>query len=115
MKLGVFDRLILLSVLPREGDLISLRVVLDLQTALGFTEAEHKRLQFKKGKDGETLWRRAADRKREFKLGEKAQEIILGRFKELEEQKKLLVDHVPIYERFLKLPKEPAALRAVEG
>ena len=115
MKLGVFDRLILLSVLPREGDFVSIRVVRDLQYALSFSDAERKKLQFKTEKDGQTLWRRAADKGVNIKIGETAREIILGRFKELDEQKKLIVDHVPIYERFLKLPKVPAALRAAEG
>ena len=114
MKLGVFDRLVLLSVLPREGDLVSLRVVRDLQSVLSFTEAEHKKLQFFE-KDGQTHWVREADKSVNVEFGEKAREIILGRFKELDEQKKLLVDHLPIYERFLELADEPAALRAVEG
>jgi len=45
MKLGVGDRLILLSILPREGDITTLKIVRELRENLSFDEAEHKELQ----------------------------------------------------------------------
>lgn len=46
MELKTFDRLILLNILPKEGDVISLRVIRKLRDDLGFTEAEIKALEF---------------------------------------------------------------------
>ena len=51
MELTVGERLILLSVLPEEGDFTTLKVVKDMRMNLSFTEEEHKEYKFRSGGD----------------------------------------------------------------
>lgn len=101
MELKVFERLILLNTLPKEGDFLTLKIIRDLKGDLSFSEEEHKALQFKQ-EDGKMLWQAEADKPKEITIGEKAKEIIRNRLKELNEQKKLKEEHLPIYEKFVE-------------
>ena len=47
MKLSVFERLILLNVMPKEGDFTTLKIIRNLQEALSFSEEELKVLDVK--------------------------------------------------------------------
>lgn len=97
----MFERIILLNVLPREGDFTTLKIIRKLREDLSFSEEEHKALQFKQ-EDGKVLWVAEADIAKPVEIGEKAKEIIRNRFKELSEQKKLKEEHLPLYERFVE-------------
>ena len=100
MELSVFERILLLNILPREGDFKTLKVVRKLQDDTGFSEDELKALQFKQ--DGaRTEWRREADIPKEVPIGEFAHQIIVERLKEIDKQKKLALEHLPFYERFI--------------
>lgn len=100
MELKAMDRLILLSVLPREGDFTTLRIVQDLRMALSFSEEENKKLQFHR--DGDRMvWSIEADASRDIPIGEKAHDIIVDSFKRLDSAKKLQVEQMEMYERFV--------------
>jgi hypothetical protein len=98
LKLNTFDRLVLLNILPREGDITILKIVRKLRENLSFSEAEHKALQFKQ-EDGQIKWRTEADSPKDVFLGEKATDIIVETLKSLSAQKKLLEEHLPLYEK----------------
>ena len=99
MKLSVGDRLILLGVIPREGDYTTLKIVRDMRDELSFTEEEHKKLNFRQ--DGEMMvWEEELEDK-EINFGEKATDIIVDAFKKLNDQKKLRIEHMELYEKFV--------------
>ena len=99
MKLSVGDRLILLGVIPREGDFTTLKIIRDMKDELSFTEEEHKKLNFRQ--DGEMMvWEEELEDK-EINFGEKATDIIVNAFKKLNEQKKLRIEHMELYEKFV--------------
>ncbi len=101
MELKTFDRILLLNILPREGDITSLRIIRKLREDLSFSEEEHKVLEFKQ--DGERIqWKTEADRPKTVDIGDKAKEIIRNRLKELSDQKKLTEEHLPLYEKFVE-------------
>ena len=108
MELKVFERLILLNVLPREGDLTALKLIRKLREELSFSEEEHKALQFSPinpetgEKDGLMHWLLAGDKPKEVTIGEKANDIIVEAFKRLNKEKKLKEEHIPVYELFVK-------------
>jgi len=107
MLLSVPERLLLLNVLSRaEGNLVTLRVVRDLQTLVGFDEDELKALDFQW--DGEmTRWNPAADVEREFAISPTTQKTVAGVFKRLDAKEQLTMQHLPVYEKFLEdSPKE---------
>lgn len=47
VKLQVAERINLLSILPREGDFLTLKIVRQLRESLSFKDAEHDKLKFK--------------------------------------------------------------------
>ena len=99
MKLSVLDRLVLLNVLPKEGEITTLKVIRKLKDDLSFSEEEHKVLKFRQ--EGENLaWDELPDR--EIEIGEKATDVIVNAFKNLSKQGKLHVDYVEMYDRFVK-------------
>ncbi len=99
MELGVFDRLLLLNILPREGDFTTLKIVRTMREDLSFTEEEHKALNFQQD-ELEVKWNQgAADR--DISIGEKATDIIVGVLKQLNADKKLTEQHMSLYEKFM--------------
>ncbi len=102
MQLTTFERLILLNILPGEGDITTLRILRDLKASLSFSEDEHKALEFRKAEDGRLEWKTDADKVVEMEIGVVAQSLIKKRLMELNEQKKLRQEHIPIYERFVE-------------
>ena len=100
MKLGVFDRLILLNILPKEGDFTTLKIVRKLREDLSFSEEEHKALQFVQ-EEANVQWKREADIPKPIAIGEKAKDVIVGVLKELDKDKKLTEQHYALYEKFI--------------
>ena len=101
MKLGVFDRLILLNILPREGNFVALKIVRKMLEDLSFSEEEHKALEFKEGDNGQVLWKSEADKPKNISIGEKATDIIVEVLKKLNGDKKLQDQHYSLYEKFI--------------
>ena len=102
MKLSVLDRLSLLSLLPKEGDFTTLRIVRELRERLSFTEEEHRELDFRQTATGETEWKAAADPEREFEFSPLEVSIITEALKKADKAKKLTLDHMSVYEKFME-------------
>lgn len=116
MELSVYERLILLNILPKEGDITTLRIVRTLRENLSFTESEHKVLCFKNpgetyidnnGQEravpiGQVVWNQAAAIPTDIAIGEKAFDIIVAALKRLNSERRLHESHLDLYERFVK-------------
>ena len=101
MKLNVFERLILLQVLPKEGNFVTLKIMRDLRMALAPSQEEINEFEIKQ--EGEqVLWNTKGKEEREIKIGEKATDIIIESLKKLNEEKKLTDQHFSLYEKFVK-------------
>ena len=99
MELSVLDRLVLLNVIPREGDITTLKIVRKLNDELSFSEEEHKQLLFRN--EGDSLhWNEIPPK--EIEIGEKATDVIVEAFKKLNKQGKLHMDYLDLYERFVE-------------
>ena len=101
MKLEVFERLILLNILPKEGDFTTLKIIHDLKDSLSFTEEEHKELKFEHGTNNDIRWNIDADISKEIEIGDVAKNIIRETLEKLNKEKKLTEQHIPIYEKFV--------------
>jgi len=101
MKLGVYERLILLNILPQTGDFLSIKIIHELKQNLSFTEAEHKELNFEHGNGNELRWAEEADKPKEIEIGDVAMSIIRETLEKLSKEKKLTEQHLAIYERFV--------------
>lgn len=100
MELGVGDRIVLLSILPSEGDLSTVRIVHDLKQALSFSEEEHKSLNITVEGDKVT-WGTGADGAKEIPIGPRAHVLIGDALKGLDEEKKITEDHLGLWEKFV--------------
>jgi len=101
MELNVFDRLILLNIMPKEGDFTTLKIVRKLREDLSFSEDEHKALEFKQD-NGNVQWKQDGDIPKEVPIGEKASDVIAEVLKKLDKEKKLQEGHYNLYERFVE-------------
>ena len=100
MKLSVGDRLIILSTLPRESDITTLKIIRKMKDDLSFSEEEHKVLKFRQEGDG-LLFENNVVEDKEVTFGEKATDIIVNAFKELNTHKRLREEHIPLYISFV--------------
>lgn len=99
MKLSVMERIALLSLLPKEGNLITLKIIRDLQNSISFNEKEIKEIKLRV-EDNRYVWDKNIDS--EIEIGEKATEVILDVFKKLDEENKINMQILELYERFSK-------------
>lgn len=100
MKLSVKERVVLLSVLPAQGDLTTLKIIRKLREDLSFSEEEHKELKITQVGENGIRWEREISK--DVEIGEKANDVIVNAFKDLDKKKQLHMDHVDIYEKFEK-------------
>lgn len=100
MELGVGDRIVLLSLLPREGDLPTIRIVHELRQTLAFTEDEHETFQIKTEGD-RIAWADGADGAKEVSIGPRAHTLIAEALEGLNEEGKITEDHLSLWERFI--------------
>lgn len=100
MKLSVGERLCLLNMLPEYGDIITLRIIRDLQGSLGFSEEELGRLNFQQT-DGKVSWDTSIDLLKEIDIGAATLKVIQQRFAELSSQRQLPMSWLETYDRFM--------------
>ena len=103
MKLTILERITLLQILPKEGDFITLKVLRDLGSVLGFSEEDHKKYKIVQNGDRVT-WDNGKEEKdgSELEIGEKATEIIKEALLNMDKEKKLQANHMSVYEKFIQ-------------
>lgn len=100
MILSVYERLILLNVLPAEGDLTTIKIVHQLREALSFDEAEHEALKLHVDENGMAHWQTVADVGKDIDIGVKAAAIIHDTLDKLSRDKKLTEAHLSLCDKF---------------
>jgi len=102
IELTIMERIVLLSILPKEGDFTTLKLVRKLREDLSFDEREHKALSFEQVGD-QVRWDadKAVQFVKRFTFGDKQLQIISNALKKLDEQKKLQNEHFTLYEKFV--------------
>lgn len=107
MNFTIGERIALLSILPAEGNIVTLRVIKELRTELGFTEDEIKKCRISNHMqpDGKAYVTWDSDFSKTVKdvtIGDVAKGIIVESLKILEEQKKLRLELFDLYEKFVE-------------
>ena len=104
MKLTVLERLRLLQVLPKEGSIITLRVVDELRKNVAFKDEEIKKFNVKEGEDQEgnkkegiVSWNEEGYKDAEVELGEKAVEIVVDALEDINKNEKLTNDFISLW------------------
>lgn len=97
--LSVKSRLMLLGILPPQGDLTTIRIVRELREGLSFSEGEHKDLQMAQN-GGQVTWQEGAIPDKVLDIGPKAAEVIRAGFKTADDEKRLTEDHLGLIDLF---------------
>lgn len=104
MEFGVKERLMLLSVMPGQGNLTALRLIRQVREELGFDEEEHRDLGLVI--EGNSYrWDDKAEAKagpKDVEMGKVVQDIILRAFEALDAGEQLELVHLDLYERFIE-------------
>lgn len=117
MEFSITERISLMSVLPKEGDIVTLRILRDLQAELGFSEEELEVLKLVQGA-GQVRWDpegAEAVGQKEIQVGRAARRLVAKTLKSLEKQKKLPLAFIDLYERFVKEEDESEEESEEEG
>ena len=106
-KLNVNERMAALSVIPKEGGFIELRVIKELNAKLEFTPAEVEKLQndaeMKSMPNGGITWNPKKEfPPKEFDFRDSEISILKIALKRLEGEKKLTLEHLPLYEKIVE-------------
>lgn len=113
MELKVAERLMLLNILPQEGDIVILRVVRDAQSAIGLTEEELAALELKQ-EEGRVVWKSEADVPKDITIGPRVVSIIVEKLTKLNEEKKLTLQQLALYEKFVEPPEPDEKVRPIK-
>ena len=105
MLLTVKERFALLGILPTEGNVLTMKLVQGLSDLLGFDEAEQVKIGFKQ-EEGRYTWDPNL-KPQELAIGELSLDLIRDTLKKLDDERKITVDLLPLFERFVNAPKPP--------
>jgi len=101
MNLNVFERLVLLPILPAEGDFLTLKIMRELKESLSMSQTDLDEFEVKQAGE-QVTWNEKGNEEREIEIGEKATEIVIDSLKKLDKEKKLTDRHFTVYEKFVK-------------
>lgn len=101
MELNLKERIMLLNILPKQGDIATIKIVRDLQNNLAPTEAEFKDFEITQ-EGSQYFWNKKGNIPKEVEIGAKAKEIIKESLLALDKAKVLTQDHLAIYDKFVE-------------
>jgi hypothetical protein len=102
IQLSVFERVILLNILPKQGSFNTLKILRELKEDLSFSEKENQALQFKTDA-GKVEWQQEADKPKSLDFGETAIGIIKKELTDLDKKELLTEQHLSVYEKFINI------------
>lgn len=100
MQLSVKERILLLNLLPKEGNFTNLKLLRVAREALSFTELETKALNFRQEGD-QMFWDVTADGLVDIPIGEVVTLLIITELKKLDADNKLQEQHLSLFEKFV--------------
>ncbi len=104
MELTVMERLLLLQLLPKEGNFLTLRMVRKLREDLSFSEEEHAVLKFVE-ENGAIRWTTEPRVIKNVEIPEPLSPLIVEALQKLDADSKLTMETAALYERFLPVPE----------
>jgi hypothetical protein len=100
-NLNCVERLVMLSIMPREGNFITLRMMRDIVARVGFSAAEIVEFGIEELSDGRVRWTQDVPTERPFTFAEAEVNLIKKALKKMDEDEKLNADSVSLYEKFM--------------
>ena len=99
-KFNLHERFVFLSLLPKEENFSTLRIVRNVKKDVGVTEEEYKYYNIVPSESGRVSFdpEKSLEEK-EFEIGEIATQLVKTALEKLDKEKKLTEEHVSIYEK----------------
>ena len=103
MELSIEERLKLAMIIPREGNIATIKIVRELREALSFTEEEHEAFDLViKLEEGRVEWDREKAVDVDIPLGPQAMKVIVEALEKLNKDGKLTEQHISLYDKFIQ-------------
>ena len=101
MKLNLKERLVLLQTLPQQGNILTLKIIRDMQSKIALTADEFEECGIVNDEaTGQVKWK--SDKEIEVEFGLKETEIVAEALTALNQSKQLTMDHLALCDKFLK-------------
>ncbi|KKK95907.1 hypothetical protein LCGC14_2668100 [marine sediment metagenome] len=101
MILTVHERILLLQVLPREGNYANMKILNELRMNLSYSEDEQKEWGIDVDDETQTVsWDENGEA--DIPIGEKATGIVIDELRKLDSENKISIQVLPIYEKFIQ-------------
>ena len=101
-KFNLHERLIFLSLLPKENDFSTMKILRKVSKDVGFTDEEYKYYNIKPLENGRISFDVVkSQEEKEFEIGEIAIQLIKTALEKLDKDKKLTQEHFSIYEKIV--------------
>jgi hypothetical protein len=102
MKLTILDRIVMLGLLPVEGNFRTMRIVRELQSNLSFSEEELAEHQIVQVNSGQVKWANESNSyEKDILVGAVALELIKQKLIKLNSEEALNKDHLELYEELV--------------
>ena len=95
------ERIMLLQILPKEGNFVTLKIIRNLQELLSPSEEEFKKYEINQVGERVT-WNEKGKEELDIEIGEKARDIVIDALKKLDDEGKLTQQHLSVYEKFVE-------------
>lgn len=102
MKLTIKDRIVLLTLLPRQGGLIELQTIKGLIQVLEFTSQEIEEYQLRDTDNG-VLWNKDKEKEKEITFTDAQINLIKKSINEADKNKTLTLEMLETIEKFINL------------
>jgi len=100
-KFAIKDRLLIFAILPKEGDILTLKAVKSLREELAFTKEEKVKFDITFDKEmGKYTWNEEKPYEKDLEITDEQSQLISSELESLNRQKKLRIEHIDLYERF---------------
>jgi hypothetical protein len=101
MKLNIPDRLLLLGVIPKQGNFLTLKIVKDLIDKISFSSKELEEYQLTE-KNGQVNWKADnTEHEKDIEISDPEKVVIIDSLKTLDGKKELTLDMLRIYDKFI--------------
>lgn len=103
MKLNIVDRLVLMQILPQQGNAKTLKLVKEFHGFLGLSDEELKDFEVKQdAKTGRINWNVEKEKDKEVEINKKINDLIVKSFERMNNEEKLPMEYLEVYEKFIK-------------
>ena len=102
VKLNMYDRMVVETILPKEANFVTLKILNDLRMELSPTAEELKAINIRQNPEGTGIigdWDKVQEK--EIVFYELAEKAVVDALKKLDSESKLLAEHLSIYQKFV--------------